>query len=299
MVVYRREGRHRAVLLAIVVGSLLLVTMDSRGSGLVDTFRNGVRDALAPLRDVVEDVFAPVRDVAGGVTDYGSLREENAQLKRRLAELEGRLSRRRAVGSEVTELERLLDLPTAEDATGIAARVVSTAAGNFERTVELNKGTSSGIFVGQPVVAGNGLVGRITRSTSSTSTVTLIDSPGLGVGVRLQHASFVRGLTEPHAGEREILLKFLDPGPNGQPMRKCQDDQSPDTCITIGELVFTAAVDDGAFPPDLAVGSITRISKRPTDLEATISVQPVVNLDDLTYVKVLRWPEPKAGNKAG
>jgi hypothetical protein len=30
-----------------------------------------------------------------------------------------------------------------------------------------------------------------------------------------------------------------------------------------------------------------------TELEPTITIRPVVNLDDLTYVKVLRWPEPK------
>jgi rod shape-determining protein MreC len=293
MVVYRREGRHRSVLLVIVISSLLLVTMDSRGNGLIDSFRSGFRDAIAPVRNVVEDAFNPVRNLAGGVTDYGEVKDQNAQLKRRLAVLEGKLSRERAVGSKVGELERLLDLPTAEDATGIAARVVGTAAGNFERTVEINKGSSSGVFVGQPVVAGNGLVGRVTKTSDTLATVTLVDAPGFGVGVRLEHSN-VHGLTEPHTGERDILLKFLDNGPNGNPLQKCTQDQSPDTCITVGELVFTAAVEDAAFPPDITVGKVVRYSKRPTDLEATISVRPVVNLDDLTYVKVLRWPEPKA-----
>ena len=38
----------------------------------------------------------------------------------------------------------------------------------------------------QPVVAGNGLVGKVTAVSSEESTVTLIDSPGFGVGVRLE-----------------------------------------------------------------------------------------------------------------
>src|SRR5581483_6860255 len=97
---------------------------------------------------------------ADGITGYGGLKDENARLKRRVAQLEGRLQRQKAVGSDVTELERLLDLPRIEDATGIAARVVGTATGDFERTVEINKGTASGVFVGEPVVAGNGLVGK-------------------------------------------------------------------------------------------------------------------------------------------
>jgi hypothetical protein len=39
---------------------------------------------------------------------------------------------------------------------------------------------------------------------------------------------------------------------------------------------------------------VVRITKRAADLESTIALAPVVNLDDLTYVKVLRWPEPRA-----
>jgi rod shape-determining protein MreC len=293
MVVHRREGRHRSVLIVVVITSLLLITMDSRGNGFVDSFRGGFRDAIAPVRNVVEDVFKPVRNVAGGVTDYGDVKDQNTQLKRQIEKLEGKISREKAVGSKVTELEKLLDLPTAEDATGIAARVVSTAAGNFERTVEINKGTSSGVFVGEPVVAGNGLVGRVTKASRTLATVTLLDDPSIGIGVRLENSG-VSGLTEPHTGERDILLKFLGPAPNGHPFQLCQPGASPDTCITVGEYVFTTADETSAFPPDIAVGRIVRFTKRPNDLEATIAVRPVVKLDDLTYVKVLRWPEPKA-----
>jgi rod shape-determining protein MreC len=275
------------MLLVIVISSLLLVTLDSRGNSLIDSFRTGVRDAVAPVRSVVEDAFQPVRDLFGGITDYGGLREENAALKRRVDKLEGKLSRERAVGSKVGELETLLDLPTAEDATGVAARVIGTAAGNFERTIEINKGTDSGVFAGQPVVAGNGLVGKITSVSATTATVTLIDSPQIGVGVRLENSN-VRGLTEAKTGDREILLKFLD-----TPLGACAEGSLPESCISENELVFTAAVEDAAFPPDIAVGRVVRVTRPKTDLEPTIAVRPVVNLDDLTYVKVLRWPEPK------
>ena len=293
MVVSRRETRNRPIVLLLVFVSLVLITLDTNGNGLIRSVRNLTRDALGPVRNGVEDAFSPVRDIAGGVTDYGSLKEENAALKRKLANARGKLDRERAVGSKVSELERLLDLPTAEDATGIAARVVSSS-GNFERTVEINKGTADGVFVGQPVVAGNGLVGKITRSSRTVATITLIDAPGFGVGVRLENSG-VRGLTEAHSGERNILLKFLGTHPvTERQLFKCTKDTSPDICIDIGELVFTTATAEGAFPPDIAVARVVRITKRTADLEATIAMAPVVNLDDLTYVKVLRWPEPKA-----
>lgn len=274
MVVYRRDVRRRPVLLIIIIASLVLVTIDSRGNGAIDAVRGAARDLIAPVQNVVDDAFSPVRDLWDGVTDYSAVKDENERLKRELAAAQGKLERERAVGSEVSELEKLLDLPTIEDATGVAARVVGGAPGNFERTVQLDKGTADGVRVGQPVVAGNGLVGKITEASGSGSTVTLIDSPGFGVGVRLEKSK-EKGIAEGRTGERELRLTFLD---------------NPLTKVDKGELVFTSAVSDSAFPPDVPVATVTSVERQQGDLEQTILLKPLVNLDDLTYLKVLRQP---------
>jgi len=289
MVVYRRDARRRPVLLIVVLVSLVLVTVDSRGNGAIDTFRRVARDALQPVQSVVTSVFQPVRNAADGITGYGAVKDENALLKKRLADLEGRFLRQRAVGSQVGELGKLLDLPTIQDATGVAARVISGAPGNFERTLVINKGTSKGVDVGQPVVAGNGLVGKITEASSTEATVTLVDSPGFGVGVRLENSN-ERGIAEGRTGEREMRLNFLT-----KLLPACAKNSPPHTCISEGELVFTSAVANAAFPPDIPVAKVSGIEKKTGELESTVSLRPLVNLNDLTYVKVLHWPETTGG----
>jgi rod shape-determining protein MreC len=289
MVVYRRETRRRPVLLIVAVLSLVLLTLDTQGNGAIDSVRSVAREALQPVQSVVDSAFDPVRNAAEGLTGYGSLKDENAALRRELDELRGRLQRRRAVGSEVGELEQLLDLPTIEDATGVAARVVSGSPGNFERTVVINKGSGQGVDVGQPVVAGNGLVGKVTETTSSQAVVTLIDDPSIGVGVRLEHSN-ERGIAEGKSGERVMNLNFLS-----KLLGECRGTASPDTCITKGELVFTSADQTAAFPPDIPVAKVESVEKPQGDLEPTVVLSPLADLDDITYVKVLRWPEPKDG----
>jgi rod shape-determining protein MreC len=284
---YRRDSHQRSVLMVVIFTSLALVTLDSRGNGAVDSLRSTARDVIAPVQDVADGAFTPLRDLVSGVTDYGSLRDENARLERRLAFLEGKLDRERAVGSQVGELEKLLDLPTIEDATGVAVRVIGGTPGNFERTVQVNKGTDQGVDVGQPVVAGNGLVGKITEASRTTATVTLMDQPGFGIGVRLENSK-ERGIAEGRTGEREMRLNFLS-----KRLNQCAKSSSPDTCITKGEYVFTSATESAAFPPDIPVAQVIRVTKRKGDLEPTITLDPLVNLDDLTYLKVLRWPEPQ------
>jgi rod shape-determining protein MreC len=285
MVVYQREARRRPTLLIVAVAALVLVTLDSRGNGIVDSVRSVAREALQPVQSAVDSAFDPVRDAAEGVTGYGSLKDENARLKSELAELKGKQLRERAVGSEVGELEKLLDLPTIEDATGVTARVVSGSPGNFERTVIVNKGSSNGVDVGQPVVAGNGLIGKVTETTGTQASVTLLDSPGFGVGVRLEHSND-QGIAEGRTGERDMRLNFLS-----KLLGECRQNSSPDTCITKGELVFTSAAENAAFPPDIPVAKVKEVSKRQGDLEPTVLLRPLANLDDITYVKVLRWPE--------
>ena len=283
MVVYRRDTRGRSTLLIIIVVSLVLITVDASGNAFVDSVRSTAHDVIQPVQSVVNSAFQPVRNLAGGITHYGSVKSENARLEREIADLRGQLRVDKGAGGEVTQLEKLLDLPTVEDATGIVAEVTGGAPGNFERTVTLNKGSNQGIKVNYPVVTGDGLVGSVTQVSGSQSTVTLIDNPSFGVGVRLE-ASGATAITSARAGDRDLSLTFIS---------------DPLAVATKGELVFTGAVVNAPFPTGLPVGTVASYSKGPQDLEPTITITPVVDLDNLDYVKVLRYPDPTAAPNGG
>ena len=286
MVVYRRDTRRRYVLALLVVTSLALITVDSGGSGVISSLRSSAHDVISPVQNVVDDAFNPIRDWASDVTDAGKLRSENQALRKQVDALQGKVNRDRAVGSQVSQLEQLLDLPTIEDATGVAARVIGGAAGNFQRTIEIDRGTASGIDVGMPVVTGAGLVGTVQEASHSRATVRLIDDPGTtggGVGVRTERKR-VQGIAVARAGDRLLHLSFIE-NPSKADIKK-------------GELVFTSATKDAAYPPDIAVAKVVSIDRRNGDLEPDVALQPVVDLDRLVFVKVLRWPESSGSGGA-
>ncbi len=234
MVVYRRDSRRRSLLILIIVVSLGLISLDSGGSGVIGSLRSGARDVIAPVQNLVDDAFNPVRNWIDGVADSSSLRSENERLRAKIDKLEGRVNRDKAVGDLVTKLEKLLDLPNIEDATGVAARVIGGAAGNFERTIQLDRGTSSGIDVGMPVVTGAGLVGKVQEASRSRATVELIDDGVIGISVRTETGR-LEGIAKGRAGDTLMRLTFLR-NPAHADVKK-------------GELVFTAATQDAAFPP--------------------------------------------------
>lgn len=283
MVSYRRDTRGRSLLLTLIVTSLILVTIDSGNNGIVNTLRSQAHNVISPVQSLVDDAFSPLRNVTDGITRYSSVRDENARLRRQIADLRGQQLKTRGVGSEVGQLEKLLDLPTVQGVTGIAARVVGGAPGNFDRTVQINKGSSKGIKVGYPVVTGDGLVGRVTQVFGGSATVTLIDSASIGVGVRLETTN-ANAITQARAGDRTLTLGFLD---------------NSAAKVSKGELLFTSAVTNSAFPPDLPVARVSSSTRAVGDLAPTITVTPLVDLGNLDFVKVLRWPDPTATPSGG
>jgi len=267
----------------LVVTSLVLVTVDSGNNGIVNTLRAQAHNIISPVQSVVDDAFSPLRNITNGITKYSSVRDENARLKKQVADLHAQQLKNRGVGSEVGQLEKLLDLPTVQGATGIAARVTGGSPGNFDRTVLLNKGSSKGIKVGYPVVTGDGLVGRVTQVSSGDATVTLIDSPTIGVGVRLETSS-ANAITQARAGDRQLTLGILS---------------VTDPKVQKGELLFTSAVANSAFPPDVPVGKVVSSTKAVGELAPTITISTLVDLSNLDFVKVLRWPDPTATPSGG
>lgn len=279
MAVYRRESRRRPIIALIVITCLALITLDHSGNGVIGTVRHTARDAISPVQGVVDDAFHPVSNVFDGVTKVDGLEKDNAKLRAQVAQLEGKLSRERGVGEEYAQLARLLDIPDVEDVTGVVARVIRGPAGNFERTLTINKGTSQGIVAGMPIVAGDGLVGKVTDASRTEATVTLIDSPGLGVGVRTEK-SREQAVTQGRSGEKLLRLGFID---------------NPRAPIEEGELVFTAGVQGAAYPPDIPVARVVKIDRNRGELDPDILVEPLVDLDKLIYVKALRWPPHDSG----
>jgi rod shape-determining protein MreC len=278
--VYRRTNR-RSILVLLVLTSVALITLDVRGSGPVDSVRGGAREVLAPVASAADRVFSPVGDWVGGVFRAGSLEDENARLQRELEEARGMAARSRAAESENEQLSELLDLPSIADADAIAARVVSGSPGNFEWTVQIDRGTGDGVAKSMPVVTGAGLVGRVVEASGDRATVLLLRDPNFGVEVVTDNAR-TTGIAQGRTGDELLRLDFVDPAIE----------------VAEGELVFTSGRDSSRFPPNVPVARVVSVEKRRGGLRQDILLRPLADLDSLEFVKVLRWP-PSGGAEVG
>jgi hypothetical protein len=62
VVVYRHDRRRRLTLALLVLTSLALITLDERGSGLINSARSAAQDVVSPVQQLADDVVNPASD---------------------------------------------------------------------------------------------------------------------------------------------------------------------------------------------------------------------------------------------
>jgi rod shape-determining protein MreC len=265
------KSRSVFILLSLVTATVLLLGSTAPFRGL----RGTVGDALAPVRKFGSAATAPVRDWFGSVSDYRSLQSENEKLRAELDDLKGRDGEVQDAIRERRELLELNKLEGLDDIAGVPARVIGRSLSNFEETIEIDRGSSSGIKEGMPVVTGAGLVGRVFSVSKSSARVVLLTDRKSRTGVRLSRSGVVG------------LAFGVEPG---EPLRVDRIDL--DTVVEKGERVVTAGVPGARFPAGITVGIVKSATVRPGSLQQDVTIEPLAELRRLTFVRVLLWVPP-------
>jgi rod shape-determining protein MreC len=282
VVVYRHDRRRRVTLALLVITSLALMSLDERGSGVINSARTAAQDVVSPLQTLADDVINPASDWLDGLGRANELQAENQRLTRQLADARSAVAAAKGSLAELKTLLGILDLPTVADADAVTAEVVTQSADNFSRTFRISKGSDQGIAKGMPVVVGNSdgaaLVGQVVAVSKSAATVRRIDDRNFGVGAQLVQGSGSgpAGTATGQANSKLLRFSVIVDSAAGVVLKK------GDVAVTLGSDEF--------FPKNLAIGTIVHEVGAGGAINRDAELRPVVDLDALTFVKVLKLP---------
>jgi rod shape-determining protein MreC len=280
MAVARRASRRRYVLLVIILTTVTLITLDTRNgrSGPLGALGSGAHAVLAPVQRAVDSAASPVSDWWDGVTDSGDLKSQNRKLREQLAAAQGRLRDADRARDENIVLHRLLGLRSLYDVPLVPARVVGRDPGNFDSTLTIDHGTETGIAVDMPVVGPDGsLVGTIIQAGHRFAVIRVVTDPAFAVGVKLPG----------HAGGDPATTSIAQGQPNSREMLDQLDDTSKK--VLPGDKVVTSASPQNLYPPDVAIGTVTRVEHQAGGQAAQVFIKPFTDLGALDFVAVMRW----------
>jgi rod shape-determining protein MreC len=282
MVVYRQDRRRRITLVMLIITSLVLITLDQQGTGVVATLRSAAQDVIAPLQDLADDAISPATDFFDSLGRADELQSENERLRRANAGLESQIAANKSAVADAQGVKELVDLPDIADYDSVFASVVDGSTGNFERTFQIDKGSDDGIANDMAVVVGahgGALVGKITSVSKSRATVQRMDDPEFGVGVQLLDPSGALGPIGLANGQKDSTFLELQIRDSTQKLSK-------------GEYAITRGLNESPFPRGLAVGTVVHAVDPSTATAERAALRPIVDLDRLTIVKVLRYQPP-------
>ena len=181
------------------------------------------------------------------------------------AEAEDAQRERRAL-LDIQELDFAGDIPN------VPARVISNTPSNFELAVIIDRGTDHGIAKDMPVLAGAGLVGRVTEVSSNRSVVRLLTDLTFSVGVRLTSSGDV-GIATGRGRNDPMRVDLVDATTN----------------VGRRELVVTSGLQQSVFPAGIPVGRVESARSVAGEDEKRVTIKPLVDLKRLAFVKVLQW----------
>ncbi len=263
-------GRRR-VIAVLVLTSILLVTLDLRGSAVIDRARSVFSLVLEPFDAAARTISRPVINAWRGVTQYDELVRENERLQEQVDSQRGAEIVARAAILEYQELLTLNRLLGSSSYPSATAQVQGASPGNFQYTVEIDKGSVDGIAVGMPGVNGGGLVGKITQVFPNSSVVLLIVDPGFSIGAKvLTEAVPAPVVQAPTSG---IPLAPVDPATTAPPAGTTPTDPPPTSAPDPAAPAPTVYPVLG--PRDPLDDAVTTTSTTAPPLFTTTTVAPV------------------------
>ena len=286
MAVSRRSARPRFTLLILILASLTLITVDLRGGASVPKVRGKARDVFAPIQSAVSHATRPVTDLFNGAFQYRQLKDDNARLRAQLALVRAQQIQDQYLLQTNKDLNDLLKLDFVGDIPTVAARVVAGAESNFQLTIVIDRGSAAGVLKGMPVVAGQGLVGRIVAVSAHQSTVLLLTDPSASVGIEFAPSNAV-GVASGQGSASALAVTLVD----------------PTASTPVGTVAVTSGLAGSPYPRGVPVGKVASAVPEAGVRSHVVTLSPVVDLSRLSYVDVLIWtaqsaPTPAASTPA-
>jgi rod shape-determining protein MreC len=278
--VYRKQvRRRRAILVLLVVAALVLLStqFSEREGGPLHSMQRAVASVFGPMEEGATRALKPARDLINWFDETFKARGENDDLRSELQQLRTQLAQAQSAEGENKQLRELLSLDregTLAGYTPVTARVIGRSPTVWYSTVTVDKGSSAGVKMNDPVVTGDGLAGRITDLTGGTAVVSLITDDRSAVSARVLPDG-PEGVAEPEVGDpSDLLLDFID---KSQPIHR-------------GQILVTAGWSNGAissaFPPGIPIGKVSETAVGEQQAYQRVHVTPYADIRGLDFIQV-------------
>lgn len=227
---------------------------------------------LSPIYKVVDHLVRPfhwLSNIPDRVQEWGEvntepradIQSENARLKQESLIHRGQLQRMSELAAENLRLRQLLNATELLMDSVLVTEVIGVSPNPQSHTVTIDRGRDDGVYVGQPILDAEGLMGQIISVYDSHSVALLITDSSHALPVQVLRNG-VRSIAEGTSDYNLMRLRFV----------------SPTSDIRVGDQLVSSGL-GGRFPVGYPVGTVTSITQKSGEIFVDVEVDPSAELD--------------------
>lgn len=265
-----KDGRrllNRVLIFTALVSPFVLFSsslLPNRGN---HTFSAVIQEIVYPMQITWNRLGTGISNTWNKYVNLVDTAQENTILRDKIKNLETRTLDYESKVRELDRLQQLMGFVGKHELKLLPAIVVGTANTNNFDILRLGRGFKDGVKVGMPVIASQGVVGRIMRTGLMHSDVLLLTDSKSSIDVLVERTR-VRGIIQGSEGGR---LKLE--------LRRRTD-------VKIGDEVVTSGI-VGSFQKGLPIGRVIRIEYTNDNLAQTVTVDPWVDYRQVEEVAIV------------
>jgi rod shape-determining protein MreC len=261
--------RYRFLLLAIILllATVILYSYNLRQKTTTTFFERSVLTLAAPFQLSIDGIVDSITDTWRNYLWLVDARQRNLALEQENLQLRSQLQQVTEVSLQNKRLRKLLAFVDDLDLPALPAQVIGEDASNWARTIIIDKGTRAGLHNGLPVVAAQGVVGRIIKIAPDSSRVLLITDASSAIAALIQRTR-TRGVARGRGDNLSIEYALRDAN------------------IQEGDLLVTSGM-GGVFPKGLPLALVESVKKDQFGLFQQITAMPTIDFSLLEEVMVI------------
>lgn len=265
----------RFTLYAIV--SIVVMVLDQRG-GWLNQARFLLQAAAYPLQLAVSSPSAAWTWIKESTQTREALRAENARLRLRESELALRALNYESLARENAQLRGLSHaLPPIAD-RWLIGEIVNVELTTLRQRLLLNRGTTNGVFEGQAVLDGWGLLGQTIHTGPWSTEVILVTDPEHAVPVQIERTG-MRTIAVGAGNEGTLALPYLPANAD----------------VKVGDLLITSGL-GGVFPAGYPVARVAEVHRDAIQPLAQVRAVPLARIDRDREVALVWFKDERAKN---
>lgn len=267
-----REHKLIASLLSLlVILALIFVVSIASGAG-GNSFTSVVNSGNSGVAGFFSNIGSSVKDGIVGIIDNKNLKAQIDQLEEEKAELERQLAEAKLEASQLEQLQELSGLLnydyTKAEFNVVSCDVTLEDLSNWTGVFSINKGTESGIEIGDVVIDGVGLVGKVCEVGEGWAKVKPVLAEDNNVSFMLARSNKQLGVA---SGTKEGLFSGY-----------MFDENST---VAESDILITSGM--GVYPAGIEIGNVTSVSFNDDKLIKEVTIEPAVDFASLRKVAVI------------